>query len=244
MPDTIESSDDGPAGFFTNGSDAEDDLDNAFQHLVLEEDNIVFYGAASPFADLEAPERPKPRLPATEGFQHSTSRMHHIRPLHELEGPPERDSINWDKYLPKNDEGKCLITRDEHDQAIDPFFRFFTSWGLRIIPHFFLRDLAIAVDAPDPKPQINHYSPFLHNVLVGISLAFSDNVALRERRLRDRFISEGKSKIDEECQRPTLSTVQALALLSSYYSGMGEQTLGFMYFGEPDWSVSYSVEKL
>lgn len=40
VPDTIDSSDDGPPGFFTNGSDAEDDLDNAFQHLVLEEDNM------------------------------------------------------------------------------------------------------------------------------------------------------------------------------------------------------------
>lgn len=40
VPDTIDSSDDGPQAFFTNGLDAEDHLANAFQHLVLEEDNM------------------------------------------------------------------------------------------------------------------------------------------------------------------------------------------------------------
>jgi hypothetical protein len=94
-----------------------------------------------------------------------------------------------------------------------------------------LRDLAIATEAPDPKPQINHYSPLLHNVVVATALAFSEVSALRERSLRDKFITHGKLSLDSECQRPALSTVQGLALMSSYYSGMGDQTLGFMFFG-------------
>ena len=89
----------------------------------------------------------------------------------------------------------------------------------------------IATEAPDPKPQINHYGPMLHNIIMAIALAFSDEVHLRERSLRDKFVFQGKTSLDAECQKPTLSTVQSLDLLSSYYSGMGDQTLGFMYFG-------------
>lgn len=232
LPALHDCDDDGGAGPFTAGSDADDDFSRGFEQLVLEEDNIVFYGETSPFSDLGPPIPSKPRLPAIEGFQHSTSRMHIIEPMHELEeGLPGRTSTKWDMFLCRDVDGSQLITRDEHDQALRLFFRFFTSWTLRVVPHFFLRDLAIATEAPDPKPEINHYNPMLHNVIVGVALAFSDNVRLRERTLRDKFIAKAKLETDSECQRPTISTVQGMALLSSYYSGMGEQTLGFMYFG-------------
>ena len=71
----------------------------------------------------------------------------------------------------------------------------------------------------------------LHNIVVAVALTYSDDRALRERALRDKFISQGKLSSDSECQRPTLSTVQSLDLLPSYYSGMGEQSLGFLDFG-------------
>ena len=225
LPDDIEESD----GY---GSDAVKELGYGFGRLVLEENNIMYYGDSSPFADLGAPMLMKPRLPAIEGFQHSTSRMYEIKPMHDLKGPElDPNSTKWDMFLPRGEDGSQLITRHQHDRALELYFRFSTSWTLRIIPNFFLRDLAIATEAPDPKPQINHYSPMLHNIVVAVALAYSDDRALRERALRDKFISQGKLSLDSECQRPTLSTVQSLDLLSSYYSGMGEQTLGFLHFG-------------
>ena len=227
LPEDIEENDNN--GY---GSDADDELAHGFDRLVLEEDNIMYYGDSSPFADLGAPMLMKPRLPAIEGFQHSTSRMYEIKPMHALGGPGrDSNSTKWDMFLPRGEDGLGLITRDQHDRALELYFRFFTSWTLRIIPHFFLRDLAIETEAPDPKPQNNHYSPMLHNIILATALAFSDDTALRERPLRDKFISQGKNTLDFECQRPTLSTVQSLDLLASYYSGMGDQTLGFMYFG-------------
>ena len=209
-----------------------DELACGFSRLVLEEDKIMYYGVSSPFADLAAPMSVNPRLPAIEGFQHSTSRMHEIRPMHSLGGPGvDSNSTKWDMFLPRAEDGSRLITRAQHDHALELFFRFTTSWTLRMIPHFFLRDLVIATEAPDPKPQINHYSPMLHNAVIAVALAFSDDSVLRERSLRDKFISQAKLTLDFECQRPTLSTVQGLAFYSSYCSGMGNQTLGFMYFG-------------
>jgi hypothetical protein len=168
-----------------------------------------------------------------EGMQHSTSRMHEIKPMYKLEvepgmGPSE---YKWDIFLARDENGQSLITRHEHDVALDRLFRFFGSWTLRIIPHFFLRDLAIATSAPEPKPLTNHYSPMLHNVVVALALSFSDNELLRERELREKFVIEAKSRLDSEVRRPALSGVQSLAMLSSFYSGQGEQSLGFMYFG-------------
>lgn len=140
---------------------------------------------------------------------------------------------NWDMYLARGENGERLITRQDHDSSLDRFFRYFCGWSNRIIPHFFLRDLAIATTSPDPKPLTNHFSPMLHNVVVATALSFSDNPALKERPLRERFIAKAKSCLDGEAQRPALSGVQSLALLSSYYSGQAEQSLGFMYFGKP-----------
>ncbi|KAF8313769.1 hypothetical protein DL93DRAFT_2058769 [Clavulina sp. PMI_390] len=72
----------------------------------------------------------------------------------------------------------------------------------------------------------------LHNFLIATALAFSDDPYLRSRSFRDKFINEGKRRLDAELENPTLSTVQSLALLSTYCSSVGEQTSGWMYFGE------------
>ena len=231
FPETIEEDDDGYGSALGDQSDA-GELAHGFEQPVLEEDNTMYYGVSSPFADFASPMAMTPRLRAIEGSQHSTSRIYEITPMYALGGPGrESNSTHWDMFLPREADGFPLITRDQHDRALDLFFRFFTSWTIRVIPHFFLRDLVIATEAPDPKPQINHYGPMLHNIIMAIALAFSDEVALRERSLREKFVAQGKTSLDTECQKPTLSTMQGLDLLSSYYSGMGDQTLGFMYFG-------------
>lgn len=232
LPNELDEYDDGPNG--TNQSDAEDDLVTGFDKLRLDEDNVYYYGVCSPFADLEPPVNPKPRLPSIEGYQHSTSRMYKIQPMHLLGPGPGRESQQWDIYLPRNEDGSQLITRGQHDEVLNDFFRFFTAWTLRLVPHFFLRDLVLLTESPDPKPPINHYSPMLHNVVLAVALSFSSIPALRERAVRDRFLEKGKLTLDTECQRPTLSTVQSLDFISSYYSGVGDQTLGFMYFGSHD----------
>ncbi len=101
-----------------------------------------------------------------------------------------------------------------------------------------------------------HYSPFLHNAVLAVATAFSDDARIsfppqattnissssihptevKSKELSSspiRFVlaERAKSYIESECARPPVSAVQALSLLASVYSGMGEQTLGFMYFG-------------
>ena len=115
---------------------------------------------------------------------------------------------------------------------------------MRLIPEYFLRDmytylhpssLPSGPHAQRPAtslPRLAHYSPFLHNALLAVGTAFSSDPKVRKSKTRARFAEEGKVYIDEECSRPNISTVTALGLLASYYSGQGQQTLGFTYFGK------------
>lgn len=137
---------------------------------------------------------------------------------------------NWLRYLPQH----CPLMRLDHDIAIQRFFKFFSSWGLRALPRLFLRDLALATSISNGRStrKTPHYSPMLHNAILSVGLAYSDDIRLRSRTVREQFAKKAKEYVEVECHRPTLSTVQALAVLSSYHSGFAEQGLGFMYIGE------------
>ncbi|KAL5522840.1 hypothetical protein ACEPAG_8858 [Sanghuangporus baumii] len=165
----------------------------------------------------------------------------------------ECQSDCWNRWLPKG----VPLSRREHDIILDRMFLFFTSWCMRLIPEYFLRDMytflhpsqslsghvlhnnayslgssALTHSRPATSlPRLAHYSPFLHNMFLAVGTAFSSDPEIRKPETRARFADEGKAYIEEECSRPNISTVQALGLLASYYSGQGQQTLGFTYFG-------------
>jgi hypothetical protein len=143
--------------------------------------------------------------------------------------------IEWSRHLPK----EPFLTRLEHDTLLNRFFKFFSNWCLRVIPSLFLRDMAVALLSPaltaqnsSSPPKTAHYSPLLHNSILAVAAAYSDDPAICCREGKTSFAKKAKEYVEIECARPTLSTVQALAILSSYHSGLSEQSLGFMYFGK------------
>lgn len=71
----------------------------------------------------------------------------------------------------------------------------------------------------------------LHNALIAVATAFSDDPRIRDLKSRQFFASTAKGYIEAECQQPNISVVHALSVLGSYHSGLGEQTLGYLYFG-------------
>jgi hypothetical protein len=158
----------------------------------------------------------------------------------------EDDQYDWREMLPHDIE----LSRTEHDTLLDTFFKFFSSWCYRTIPDLFLRDMrrylegtrTITInDNPQSSPSFQkpaasgpktvHYSPMLHNAILAIALAYSDDPVLSSKSTRQRCIEQAKSTLELECSRPSLSCVQALAYIASFYSGEGEQTLGYLYFG-------------
>lgn len=71
----------------------------------------------------------------------------------------------------------------------------------------------------------------LHNALVALALAFLDDPKFTDLKSRQYFANTAKSFIEAECQKPNLSVVHALSVLSSFHSSQGDQTLGYLYFG-------------
>ncbi|TDL25413.1 hypothetical protein BD410DRAFT_785348 [Rickenella mellea] len=90
--------------------------------------------------------------------------------------------------------------------------------------------LILHAPTSSPLPRSAHYSPFLHNAMLAVASAFSDEEGVRGEGGRI-FAERARGYVEGECERPSLGAVQALAMLASYYSGMGQQTIGFMYFG-------------
>ncbi|KAL7424094.1 hypothetical protein Q5752_001679 [Cryptotrichosporon argae] len=138
---------------------------------------------------------------------------------------------DWTQSLPSLHP--LTFTFAQHSLVLDRFFRFFASWGLRAHLPFFMRDMhhALSYPAPEALGRTAHYSPLLHNVVLAIGLAFADEEQLRADNVREMFVRQAKRYLDEEIVAPSLASVQALALLSSYYSTKGSHSVGYAYMG-------------
>ncbi|KAF6746001.1 fungal-specific transcription factor domain-containing protein [Ephemerocybe angulata] len=137
--------------------------------------------------------------------------------------------FDWSRHLPTT----LPLNRREHDKALDLLFKFATSWCLQVDPHLFLRDMYRSLRMPQTStpPKTAHYSPMLHNALLALALAFLDDPAIRDKKVRNSLAQEAKKYIEAEASKPNLSSVNALAALATFHSSQGDQTLGFMYFG-------------
>jgi Fungal specific transcription factor domain len=125
------------------------------------------------------------------------------------------------------------LTMSNYLRLLDLLFKFFSSWCLRVVPILFLRDMfrALSVPPSQPAPRTSHYSPMLHNALLALAMAFSDDPRICDLNSRQYFARKAKSYIEAECQSPNISVVHALSFLASFHSSLGDQTLGYMYFG-------------
>ncbi|OCH90022.1 hypothetical protein OBBRIDRAFT_633141 [Obba rivulosa] len=203
-----------------SGSDNQDaDIDNLIaptRHLVLRESHLELYGPTSIFR--LAPERASP---STDDPSRDSQ-----------EPAPLADTtsyFDWSRHLPP----EVPLSRAEHDRLLDLLFKFFACWGLRIVPQLFLRDMHRSLSHPPgaPVPETAHYSPMLHNAIIALATAFSDDPRIRDPAARERFATKAKNYIESECEKPSISVVNALSTIASFHSSRGEQTLGFMYFG-------------
>ena len=112
-------------------------------------------------------------------------------------------------------------------------FKYFTSWGLRIIPKLFHRDMHRCLTMPGTQPPLKtaHYSPMLHNALLSVATAFSKDPVIKDPAARQRYADKAKSFLEGECELPKLSAMTALSILANYYSSGNQPTLGYIYFG-------------
>lgn len=190
-----------------------------------------WYGGPSPFKDQDeaGPETAQPSVPRPpRSNSRETPSYYLCQSLQEVQSLDPRTAHEWLRYLPG--DTVSFPSRLEHDKALRNFFAFFSDWQLRVIPHLFLRDFALATGhshnkrTPAPRAQAQHYSPLTHNAILSVALAYSDNEHLRSREIREKFAKHAKAFLEAECRSATLSTVHGLAVLSSFHSGFAEQS--------------------
>lgn len=125
------------------------------------------------------------------------------------------------------------LTHVTWSRLLGLLFCYFTSWGLRIIPKLFQRDMHRCLTIPGISPPLKtaHYSPMLHNALLAVATAFSDDPVIKDPGTRQQYADKAKSFLENECEMPKLSAMTALSILANYYSSTNHPTLGYIYFG-------------
>ncbi|KAI9435378.1 hypothetical protein F5148DRAFT_1266632 [Russula earlei] len=208
-------------------TEEQDDIDQIIaptRHLHLGDNELQLYGPTSIF-------RLAPRSPERQTFgDERTNGSTNAYRLLSRENPIVDDSqIDWTRHLPQG----VPLTWDEHNRLLGLLFRFFTSWALRIIPKLFLRDMHRCLSIPASSPPLitAHYSPMLHNALLAVATAFSDNPVIKDPATRQRYADKAKSCLESECELPKLSAMSALSILANYHSSTNHPTLGYLYFG-------------
>ncbi|KAG5653175.1 hypothetical protein H0H81_001892 [Sphagnurus paluster] len=195
------------------------------RNLKLEEGHLLLHGNTAVFRFAPEPTAPQ----VVSRFPLNSQAPRYVLLVEGLEDQTYNPDFDWSRYLPTS----VPLDRTEHDKLLDLLFKFFMSWCLRIVPDLFLRDMYQTLSAPRSQqpPKTAHYSPMLHNALIAVATAFSDDPRIRDLKSRQAFATVAKSYIEAECQQPNISVVHALSVLGSYHSGLGEQTLGYLYFG-------------
>lgn len=207
-------------------TEEQDDIDQIIaptQHLHFDDNELQLYGPTSIFR--LAPRSPERRTLSDEIVNGNTDAYRLLS-----QANPVLDSeIDWNRNLPQ----EVPLTRGEHDRLLGLLFRYFTSWGLRIIPKLFLRDMHRCLTIPSASQPLKtaHYSPMLHNALLAVATAFSDDPVIKEPATRQRYADKAKSLLEDECELPKLSAMTGLSILANYYSSTNHPTLGYIYFG-------------
>jgi len=89
----------------------------------------------------------------------------------------------------------------------------------------------LTMPSSSPPLKTAHYSPMLHNALLAVATAFSDNPAIKDPATRRLYADKARSCLESECELPKLSAMTALSILANYHSSTNHPTLGYIYFG-------------
>lgn len=139
---------------------------------------------------------------------------------------------DYRRFLPRGID----LSAEQHSLVLDRYFRYYASWSLRGSPRLFHHDMIKAVSSPGQPnyAQTSYYSPLLHNAILSIALMFADDENLRDSNTRAVFDTEGEKYLSAELSKPTLATVQALAVRASYRSTLGDHLGGWIAHGLAD----------
>ncbi|ORY28190.1 fungal-specific transcription factor domain-domain-containing protein [Naematelia encephala] len=175
---------------------------------------IVHYGPTSTYRHL-----PEESVSATQSHE-PTLRSRRMR----------LSEINWDITYAKDVALGVIPNAQVHRSILSAFFSYFNDW-CQCDEAAFLADLFVGAQATAPL-RTPHQSPFLHNAILAITLLGAPELLpepLDAAQAVADLSTYAQAMIEEEMQRPMLSTVRGLCLLGSVYFYRSQRNLGWAY---------------
>lgn len=86
--------------------------------------------------------------------------------------------------------------------------------------------------SPEKPVRTAHWSPFLQNAILALAIPISENDEVRNQRNRDKFANKAVQGMELEFDDPSISSLLGFSTLACYYSGMGEHTTAYTFFGK------------
>lgn len=161
-------------------------------------------------------------------------------------------------YLPGNDLNRVVSYEDGHQQQKDPitswttitsdpdvimhllnmYFTWHYTFFTTLSKSLFYRDFLLGKPPSDIRRKVHYCTPLLVNAMLALGCHFSASPAARENpqdsaTTGDHYFKEAKRLMMEgdELEKPSLATVQALALMSVREAGCGREAKGWVYSG-------------
>ncbi|KAK5017931.1 Nitrogen assimilation transcription factor nit-4 [Cryomyces antarcticus] len=121
---------------------------------------------------------------------------------------------------------------------LNMYFTWHYTYFTTLSKTLFCRDFLLGKPPPDTRRKTEYCTPLLVNAILALGCHFTSMSAAREdpedsTTAGDHFFKEAKRLIleNDEHEKPKLTTVQALALMSVREAGCGREAKGWVYSG-------------
>lgn len=154
----------------------------------------------------------------------------------------ERRSLDVDEH-PQHENAITSWTNVTNDpelvnHLLNMYFTWHYTFFTTLSKHLFLKDFYLGRPPGDSRHATQYCTPILVNAMLALGCHFTSNPAAREdpedsATAGDHFFREAKRLImeNDEHEKPHLTTVQALALMSVREAGCGREGKGWVYSG-------------
>ncbi|SMY27586.1 unnamed protein product [Zymoseptoria tritici ST99CH_1A5] len=160
--------------------------------------------------------------------------------IHAGQGSPTPP--NMDEYLPQENAITSWTNVTDDPQLVLHLLNMYFTWHYTFFTllskQLFFRDFTLGRPPPGTRRKTQHCTPLLVNAILALGCHFTSHAGARvdpedSATAGDHFFREAKRLImeNDEHEKPSLTTVQALALMSVREAGCGREAKGWVYSG-------------
>lgn len=169
-----------------------------------------------------------------------TSHLLHVSPGEEEQGFEAISNMGVHQQHDNPITSWMTVTSDPDliTHLLNMYFTWHYPFSVPLSKALFYRDFLMGKPAPDAPRAMSYCSPVLVNAMLAMGCHFTSVPGAREdpidsATVGEHFFKEAKRLLflNEEHEKPRLTTVQALMLMSSREAGCGREVTGWVYSG-------------